>query len=41
MKSRQFILCGLSITAQNDKFNAKKPGNCPVLEGISLFGGIR
>ncbi|CDL28741.1 hypothetical protein ECDEC14B_0492 [Escherichia coli DEC14B] len=41
MKSRQFILCGLNTMAQNDKLNAKKPGNCPVLEGISLFGGIR
>ncbi|EFO1359617.1 hypothetical protein DWG95_02355 [Escherichia coli] len=41
VKYRQFILCGLNATAQNDKFKAKKPGYCPVLEGISLFGGIR
>ncbi|EFC9670335.1 hypothetical protein DU310_17470 [Escherichia coli] len=24
VKSRQFILCGLNTTAQNDKFNANK-----------------
>ncbi|GCG52082.1 hypothetical protein BvCms16BK_03957 [Escherichia coli] len=29
VKSRQFILCGLNTTAQNDKFNAKKTGQLP------------
>ncbi|EFB3347958.1 hypothetical protein FMR91_03315 [Escherichia coli] len=40
-KYRQFILCGLNATAQNDKFKVKKPGDCPALEESSLFGGIR
>ena len=34
-----FVQQGLIDARANS--TQKKPGNCPVLEGISLFGGIR